>query len=158
MTTRSWVKQYSLVKKKKNLTPGMIRVNFSEFLSSSRRKVFQRRLVTDIIRRSSLKAIPKSQILVSKLKSWFWFDLKQALIQAQMLNKGIQQKLNSKCLNLKFKQGGRRRERRKKVEIPIFFSVLGWRPYLAFKKISQNPLYPFKKYWQEAVALIFSLP
>ncbi len=47
----------------------------------------------------------------------------------------------------------------KRVEFPIFFSLLGWQPRVALilRRIREDPLWPFRKYWQEATVLILIL-
>jgi len=43
--------------------------------------------------------------------------------------------------------------------LPIFFSLFGWRPriVLILQKTRKEPLWPFRKYWQEIVAVVLLL-
>ncbi len=38
-----------------------------------------------------------------------------------------------------------------RIEIPLFFSLFGWQPRFTLVKIKRTLLWPFKKYWQQAV-------
>jgi hypothetical protein len=41
-----------------------------------------------------------------------------------------------------------------RIEFPVFFAVLGWQLRLALVRVRKKVLWPFKRYWQEATALI----
>ena len=43
--------------------------------------------------------------------------------------------------------------------LPVFFSLFGWRPriVLILQKTRKEPLWPFRKYWQERVAVVLLL-
>jgi len=41
-----------------------------------------------------------------------------------------------------------------RVEFPVFFAILGWQLRVALVRVRKKVLWPFKRYWQEATALI----
>jgi 6-phosphogluconolactonase (cycloisomerase 2 family) len=71
---------------------------------------------------------------------------KSSLIKKRRVFADGKPKLKPKKIKLK---------KEKKLELPIFFSILGWQ--LILKQIRKNPLWPFQKYWQEAVVVLLFL-
>jgi opacity protein-like surface antigen len=62
--------------------------------------------------------------------------------------------LRAKILRgLRRKKRGRRKEI-ERIEFPIFFAILGWQLRVALVRVRKKVLWPFKRYWQEALALI----
>ena len=70
-------------------------------------------------------------------------------------------KVKNGNLNFKIKNQRKKLEKeklekkeRERIEFPIFFAILGWQLRLALVRVRKKVLWPFKKYWQEVVAVI----
>jgi len=54
----------------------------------------------------------------------------------------------------KEKENEKERREIERIEFPVSFAILGWQLRVALVRVRKKVLWPFKRYWQEAVALI----
>jgi len=127
------------------------------------------RIFLSIKVKSSLKKIKKNyfkkslklvKVFIKREKKILFTKRKQFIFVSKKLIKSCEVKIKKifkdwqKNLSFKRLKGKLVYKKRERVEFSIFFSILGWQLKLAVVRVRKKVLWPFKRYWQEAVALI----
>jgi len=94
----------------------------------------------------------EEKVLFTKRKQLICFSkkvIKSYEVKIKRIFKNRQKNLSFRSLKGKLIY-----KKRERVEFPIFFTIWGWQLKLAVVRVRKKVLWPFKRYWQEAVALI----